>query len=177
MFIECKTKKIKKESKELLSDTSFLDDDLNKKQILDFNKWHYPMKFVLPIESIFSIILTATEWYAFGNLIIQDLLGENIEEKILEQSEDLENYPEIYPYTICSIEEFESASAIMAKVGINEFMFQKIEGECRSWPMTSYVFKFYKELFQKSKYLSPEEYELIIPEAMRIRLNSDGIEN
>jgi hypothetical protein len=43
--------------------------------------------------------------------------------------------------------------------------------------MTSYVFKFYKELSQKSKYLFPEEYELIFPEAMRTRLNSDGIEN
>ena len=81
LFIECKTKKLKKESKELLSDTSFLNDDLNKKQILDFNKWHYPMKFALPIESIFSIILTATEWYAFGNLIIQDLLDKILKKK------------------------------------------------------------------------------------------------
>jgi hypothetical protein len=39
------------------------------------------------------------------------------------------------------------------------------------------MYKFYRELSQKSKYLFPEEYESIFPEAMRARLNSGGIEN
>ncbi len=170
LFIECKTKKLKKASKESLMDTSSLEDDLGimadsvvqvYKQIYDFNNGRYPISFPHPIEKVFPIVLTLTEWYAFGEKIIVEILDNKINEKLNDLEEDFEGFSEAYPYTICSMNDFEIATQIMATVGVNQFMSKKVDGEHRTWTMITYIYKYYEKEIANAELMFMNDFESI----------------
>ncbi len=170
LFIECKTKKMKSASKTSLTDTSSLEEDLDKmsdfaiqiyKQIYDFNEGHYPITLSSSVEKVFPLILTITEWYAFGDKIIKDFLDKKIIKKLSDLPEKMHEYYKTYPYTICSIDDFEKALQLIAEVGVNHFMSKKTEGECRLWAMNTYIYEFYGEQVKNLKDLFPKDFKAI----------------
>jgi hypothetical protein len=145
LFVECKTKRLRLESKINFAVTNELDDDLDKmadavlqvyKTIVDalanrYEHWSWREK------PLFPLIVTLEEWYFLSPDIISNLSA-RVQNKFAESDLDLALL-ERYPYTICGIDDFEFAIQIMVQVGIEPFMREKCLSEYRTWNLHGFM--------------------------------------
>lgn len=112
---------------------------------------------------VFPLILTLENWYFLSppvqeklNGHVRRLIGENgIAERMLEQM----------PYTIASVEEFEIASQIIAKVGINAVMARKVSGGHWGWSLLPFLrTEFPKEMDSVTWRLFGDDWSALIPD-------------
>lgn len=168
--IECKTKKIRLEAKIGLDSTDVLNEDLEKmadfivqvyKTLADAMKVRYP-HWTSAGTPIFPVIVTLEEWYAFGDWILPALDG--ILERKMEAARVDSVFAKTYPYTICSVEDFESAIQVIRQTGIHVVMNQKLAGEHRLWLMDAFLrTKFPNEYAKIRRILFPQDWERIHP--------------
>lgn len=145
LFVECKTKRIRREAKISLANPEALSVDLDKmadfvvqvyKTLIDALNGMYP-HWIDEGKPIYVMILTLEEWFAFG-----DRLTPAVDEAILAKLNLAGIDPQMlvkYPYTICGIEDFEIAIQIMCSRGIDAVMSGKTNGGRRLWPMLPYL--------------------------------------
>lgn len=139
LFIECKTKRIRYEGKLALSDTDALEADLDKmagfivqayKTLADALNGHYG-HWQPNGRPVFPIVVTLEEWYSIGDRIISEI-DRLVTAKLGDLGLDIELMRE-YPYSICSIKDFEYSAFVMAQITIAEYMQSKSDEEHRFW--------------------------------------------
>lgn len=173
LFIECKTKRMNLPAKIELNDDSFIKAELDKmadfikqvyKSIDDYKNNKYPNIKYDRSKKIFPVILTLEQWYLFGDKFLNEL-DVILKNKIKENNLD-EKYLEIYPYSICSIEEFEKMTQIINKIGIDSFMSKKFDQDRRLWAFQSFMNNDFKKEYKETKVLFDDDYKNIFKEVL-----------
>lgn len=169
LFIECKTKRIRKASK-MAFDHATVSGDVEVlasaivqlyKNIADAvqAKTHWVPN-GLPIH---PLVVTLENWYLFGpalsgmlrNLVLEKLQVQRIDIAILETM----------PYTVMSTSELEQTSPVWARVGIAEFFSKKHGAEYRDWLPQDYAKDVFPDAWKaSSRNLFAEDWERLFPE-------------
>jgi hypothetical protein len=173
LFIECKAKRLRQESRVRIASRESLDSDLDKMsdavvQVYEtmndalngaYPNWHNRG---LPI---YPLIVTLEEWYLYG------MYGDNIvpaidkkaREKLTALNIDLALLDQ-HPYSICSVEDLELAIQIMERRSINEVMNERCRGDCKDWMFFGMLqTKFRDEFPFLRATLFPEEWARVNP--------------
>ena len=143
IFIECKTKKVRHRAKVGLLSTEILQEDLEKmadfivqtyKTLCDalngkYGHWKSSGK------PIYALIVTLEEWLTFG---VTEIIDDAASRKLVKSGIDLDILIR-HPYTICSVEDLETAIQIIEKVGIEPFFSKKATCECRKWDIDPFM--------------------------------------
>lgn len=174
LFIECKAKRMNLPAKIELNDDRFIKAELDKmadfikqvyKSIDDYKNNKYPNIKYDKSKKIFPVILTLEHWYLFGDKFLNEL-DAILKNKIKENNLD-EKYLEIYPYSICSIEEFEKMTQIINKIGVDNFMSKKFDQDRRLWTFQSFMNSDFNEEYKKTKVLFDDDYKKIFEEVLK----------
>ena len=156
VFVECKTKRVRYAGKLSLVDTTILDEDLGKmadfivqayKTLTDALAGRY-MHWQSAGRPIYVMIVILEEWYFFGDRM-HAYIDEQVRTKFAEAGLALEML-ERYQYSICSAEDLEYSSSVMAQVGIQSYMELKHDEEHRYWSYGSFTSShFYQEMINR----------------------------
>lgn len=143
MLVECKAKRLNLKARYQLEEEALLKEvDLlakfivqNYKNLNDvvagYTEWRSESR------SLHPVVVTLSEWNLFGPSISQRIektvLGllakAGLDSALLEQ----------YPYTVMSVEEYETAIQIISKVGLAEFFNEKNNHEHKSWLVMPFI--------------------------------------
>lgn len=168
MFIECKAKRLRRDSRSSVGEDSPLEADLgvlakaivqSYKTIRDYQDNKYPH---FPYQSglkIFPVIVTLENWILFGPSVYEMM---NVAvEKELEEAGLSSDIVSTMPFSIMAVEELEIAIQAVEVAGISDFMNGKLEqGGFGQWTWLPYI----KERFPKtypSRTLFSAEYDEI----------------
>lgn len=112
-------------------------------------------------RKIFPVIVTLVEWHLFnpnarGILelkVTQRLTDAGLSESLLTE----------HPFTVMSIDEFETAIQVMNEVGVAKCMDKKCDSEHLTWQMAPFLLNEYKEQVARAnvKHLNNELYRVI----------------
>jgi hypothetical protein len=175
LFIESKTKRLTKQAK-TLSDTRALSNDLDVmataivqhyRNILDAlsGKTDWPQDG----KPLYPLVLTFEDWFLFSPRA-DEILQAHIRRRL-----DEANIPQDVlgkmPFTIASAEEFEIASQVIARTGIEPLMSNKTSAEKVRWSLLPFLFAEYRdELTNVSWSLFEGEWSQLMPDVRsRIR--------
>lgn len=146
LFIECKTMRLTWASKAGMSDLSKLAQDVRKlagaviqtyKAIRDYRAGLYPHLAFVEARCITPVVLTLEDWYCNGQYL-PGLLDEAVRTAMESAGLPPEWMTEM-PYTVISIDEFETAAGVTNTAGINAFWRAKLlDADKRRWPYRSY---------------------------------------
>lgn len=151
LLIECKTKRMRLESKNSLDET-FVEKDLEKmadfllqlyKSIQNYKNNEYPFVTNSKKRKIYPMILTLENWHIMGVerfIRINELLRTKLIETGINPICIEEN-----PYTISSIDEFEHAAQVVSRVGINQFMEKKVDDKHRYYQLRPFQLEQFPE--------------------------------
>ena len=171
LFIECKTKRLTLDAK-TLSDAVALDRDLvvmataivqhygNIRRAIEGKTRWVPDG--LPI---YPMVLTLEDWYLFSPRVSEMLKGH------VDRLSALAGIPvsmfEEMPWVIASSHEFEIATQVMARVGIDTVMKGKVRPEHRAWSLLPFVlWNFPDEMKQVNRRLFPDDWDRLIPDKL-----------
>jgi hypothetical protein len=155
LFLECKTKKLRYGAKFKLADTELLDEDLDKmagfivqiyKTLNDALEGRYSHWRPLA-HPIYPVIVTLEEWYVFGHQIVP-AVEERVKKRLAANGLDISLLTK-YPYTVCSVADFERAAQVMDRVTIRAFMEPRFAGERRRWNLDAHMFNSFSEHLTK----------------------------
>jgi hypothetical protein len=153
IFLECKTKRLTWDAKVNLADLTALDHDIRKlsgaivqvyRTIKDYRDGHYPHLPFLVERRIYPIVVTLEDWYLFGQelpgrldaYVRNDMLKAGLPTDWVQQM----------PYSIMSIDEFETAIGVVNTVGVHTFVSGKVlDPERRRWAYGAYCLDRYKK--------------------------------
>jgi len=170
VFLECKTKRLRLESKRSIATTAELDQDLDAmatfvtqvyKTVVDakagcYGHWKWRD------GPIYPLIVTLDEWYTFGYRILEQV-DEQVRLKFLERGLAPELLDQ-HPYSICSVADLERAARIISEVGVEHFMSKQFAPEHRFWAMDSVMRdSFPDELARTREALFPDVLVAIHP--------------
>jgi len=143
LFVECKTKRLRQEAKLALADLAPLTAELSK--LTDFviqiyktlthalrGRYRHWKKSNRPI---FPMIVTLEEWYVFGHKLDAEI-DSRVRIAFCENGID-ETLLARYPYTICSVGEFERLMPLVAEKEIKVVMDEKVTPKRRLWLLHS----------------------------------------
>jgi hypothetical protein len=128
IFIECKTKRLRCESKELLSITNELEKDIQDisngvfqlYKVYEDYKSNKISELVYNSDFIFiPILITLEDWFA-GLPSFDEKISSNVREKLILEKIDLEAFDK-FKYKIISVSSFERDFQIMASEGIGNY--------------------------------------------------------
>lgn len=127
------------------------------KGIVDYEANEYPSFGYSPECKIYPIVVTLEDWHFYGEPFIGNLQKNVVSE--LERLGMSKKLVDEVPYSICSVQEFETAVQLIRKVGISRFMDgMKLDPEMSRCSFHPYmVQKFSKEI---AKILLLFEHEL-----------------
>ena len=176
LFVECKTMRLTWDSKAGITDLSALRRDILKlakavvqlyRTIHDYRQGLYPTLEFRPCRTIYPIVVTLEDWYFFGQT-----LGRMLAEEVSTLMQAI-NLPlawlEEMPYSILSIDEFETASGIINQVGIQAFMDGKLrDPERRRWAYSAYYNDRYRPEIANLPQLFADEYDAMFEELVGV---------
>ena len=169
MFFECKTKRMRSDSKMALADTSPLLRDLLKisdfvvqiyKSIQDAKDGHYP-NWAPNDKPVYPLVVLLDEFYLF-DAGLAETLNARISEKLLERNIN----PSILissPYTIVSCADLEILMQVIAERGVQRVMDAKKEGEKSKWNMGVFLSNEFKSELDRTGELFPTGIDEIHP--------------
>ncbi len=160
VFVESKTKRLRLEAKTALTSREALESEMDKlaafiaqvyRTIRDYRDGRYPQKRYLN-EPLLPIVVTLEEWHAFGDLIQREI-EQRVEAQLL--SDGLPNgWLEEMPYVTCSIDDFESAIQIIARVGVAEVMARRASNpEYKKWEFRAFLSQEFPEEVRSARAL------------------------
>jgi hypothetical protein len=128
--------------------------------IQDYREGHYPNLPFVARRRIYPAIVTLEDWYFFGHELPERL------DAAVRADMDKAGLPnewlEQMPYSIMSVDEFETAMGIMNMVGLHSFVSGKVANtELRRWAYDAYCKGRYKEQIKKLPPLFDDEYETL----------------
>jgi hypothetical protein len=169
VFVECKVKRLSHDAKTnlvsrdaLLKDIGILADAVTQtyKTISEYRNGKYPS---LPYDKsllVFPMIVTLENWYPLGQLFSDEL-----ERAIVARCKDSGISADLIkemPYTIASVEEFEAAAQIIAKVGCKKFFSEKGDKKYEGWMLEGYMNDAFKAEKNASVDLFADTYDVIL---------------
>lgn len=153
LFIECKTKRLIIPAKIELTDTTFIQEELEKmaqfivqtyKTINDYRNNYYPALKFREERQIFPVIVTLEDWYLFSVPMLEDLRG-MVKNKLKDSDLPLSFLDEM-PYAILPVEDFEKLMQFIQIKGIKSVL----RGKTFNKEKSSFLFEDdYKTLFQQ----------------------------
>lgn len=165
LFIECKTKRMKVAAKAELQTNEVLGRELDKaaefvvqvyKTIYDYKQGRYSGLKYDENKKIFPLIVTLGEWYLFGEVIPNEILG-----RVSKRMQDLSipiSLLEEAPYTFCSVNDFEILCQVIQKIGIDTVMTQKTESPAKKlWTLGQFLAEEFTEEYKSTKFLFEDE--------------------
>lgn len=173
LFIECKAKKLRQESRVRIASRESLEGDLEVmsdavvqvyETMNDALNGAYPRwrNRELPI---YPIIVTLEEWYLYG--MYGDKLLPVIDRKAREKLAALNiglSLLDQHPYSILSINDLELAIQFIERRSINVIMNERCRGTCKDWMFYGFLQEKFREDFQHlNTVLFPEEWARINP--------------
>ncbi len=147
LFIECKVKRTRWETKQSLTDISALQEDMGHlaaavvqgyKTIWDCLAGHYPHFIPKTGANIYPCIVTLENWHMHGPVMYGEL------SKVVSAKMREENVPEEFlttmPYSVWPVDEFEVGLQVMETVSITTFMDGKLrDKEMHDWEWRPYM--------------------------------------
>ncbi|MFA6255093.1 MAG: hypothetical protein WC675_03620 [Patescibacteria group bacterium] len=175
LFIECKTKRMTFGAKTEINSMDELEKELDKaaefilqvyKAIKDCLDNKYPSYKHRSNKNIFPLIVTLEDWYLFGDLTLEKL---NEKIKIMLSNHKIPtSWLDDYPYSICSVSEFEKITQVIQLIDIKEFMSKKVfDQDCKKWNFSPFIGSKFSEINNKIKFLFPEDFDRIFPRHLR----------
>jgi hypothetical protein len=162
LFIECKTRRILAEAKEVLFNDDLLDmitEQVSEmllqiyKTLHDYLEGRYPQERDYSIKAIYPILVTLEDWMVTSSHL-SDRIREKLVTKLNSNSLPAEYITE-YPYTITDTHGFELLMIVLAKHGIADVMSGKVLGEAQGYDLSLYIkdnwsdsFKAIDQIFQ-----------------------------
>jgi hypothetical protein len=164
LFIECKVKRTRWETKQSLSDISALEEDIGHlaaavvqiyKTIRDCLAGCYPNYKPAPDAKIYPCIITLENWHMHGP-IMYGMFSKLVSEK-MEQEGIPAEYLTAMPYSVWPVDDFEVGLQIMDNVPIATFMDGKLrDKETHDWEWRPYMLSRFKGRY---KALFDNEYQ------------------
>lgn len=166
IFIECKTKRLRSkgmvdfDSDELRSDIEILSTAIVQtyKNITlatsGNSNWIYDNK------PVFPLVITLEDWH-----IISPVMRAKIDEAVRLKLDSARMSSELLvsmPYTISSIESFESASRAIQEKGINHFMSVKVNDEYRNWDISNFSNFYFKDIESSKDQIFPNDFQSLL---------------
>ncbi|CUT13660.1 hypothetical protein BF49_4740 [Bradyrhizobium sp.] len=153
LFLECKVKRLRWDTKQTLSDTSALEQDISYmasavvqtyRTIQDCLAGRYPHFAAKDTVKIYPCIITLENWHMHGP-VMYGLFREQVKARM-----KLEGLPEEFltemPYSIWPIDDFELGLQIMNESSVAAVMNGKLlDNEHRDWEWRPYLSKCFKE--------------------------------
>jgi hypothetical protein len=176
LFVECKTKRLTWASKAGLADLSALDQDLRKlagavvqtyRTINDYLGNNYPQLPYSAKRRIYPVIVTLEDWYFFGHELPVRL---HAAVKIVMERTGLPNeWLDEMPYSIMSVDEFETAAGIINSVGIHPFISGKANNpKYHHWSYSAYCNDRYSDEVRNLPLLFEEEYHAMFADVITL---------
>jgi hypothetical protein len=144
-YIECKSKRLRLDARMAVG--TALDDELGKladgivqlyKTLKDHKDGRYPNLEFVSGRKQFPIVVTLEEWYLFGEPTLKKL-RDAVRNRMIAQDLSQE-WLTNSPYSVMSINEFESAVHIIDQVGVAAFFEGKLrESEYCAWTYENYM--------------------------------------
>jgi hypothetical protein len=166
IFVECKTKRLTWASKSGLANLGALEQDIQKlagavvqvyRTINDYRSGRYPQLSYSAGRRVYPLIVTLEEWYFFGYELpvrLENAVRETFAKAKLPISWLLE-----MPYSVMSIDEFETAAGVINTTGIHAFVSGKVNHpELRKWGYAAYCSDRHAEAVRNLPPLFDDEY-------------------
>lgn len=179
LFIECKAKRLRSGSKESASMEGDLKDDLEflanavvqlYKTIQDYLNNEYPDYPSRRELKVFPIVVTLESWYLFGDKIM-DEIHSSVERKFRDERLNL-SWLESMPYSMCSIQDFETMMRILREHGINEVVEEKLrDQERRKWEYAMFFSERFNKYQKTQANLFPDDLNGIYPQFLREKMS------
>jgi hypothetical protein len=172
LFIECKTKRLRLDSKVELESASLIKDlDTLSDAIVQTYK---NINFALNGESnwkknenpIYPVIITLEDWFLLSPPIKVDIEG-RVKDKLVKSGLPIGLIKNM-PYTITSVNSFELASHSIFETGIKTFMSLKLNEEYDGWDLKEFSNQVFPITKVKKRFIFPEELELFKEEARKL---------
>ncbi len=165
LFIECKARRISLPAKIELRDNTIIVEELDKmakiilqiyKTIDDYCNNLYPSFKYEEERQIYPIIITMENWFLFG-----DKRKDDLDKMIIEEFNNISlpiDYLKKMPYSICSVQDFESIIQVMQITHIKKFMDRKVfNKEKIEWLFRPFIYSEFAEESKKIKFLFKDE--------------------
>jgi len=164
LFVESKTKRLRLDAKTELRSREALESEIDKlaaflvqvyKTIRDFRENRYPHRKYDPAKAVFPLVVTLGEWFAFGDMIQQEIERRVVEK--LEQEGLPREWVDDMPYATCSIQEFERLVQVLHTEGIAEVMRRRASNsEYKKWQLGAVINQEFKSAVATVRPLFPE---------------------
>lgn len=170
LLVEAKAKRLNLRARYEF-DTTAIDQEMDKlakfvvqnyKNLADIKAGH--TNFDAGSRRIFPVIVTLVEWHLFNPQ------SRSILDKLVKQRLSVAGLPESllvdHPFTVMSIDEFETGIQVMNEVGIAKCMDKKCSSEHISWQMAPFLLSEFRDLTDRASitYLN-SELDRVIAEA------------
>lgn len=143
VLIECKAKRLSLNARYQLDDEALYSEiDVlaryvvqNYKNLEDITNEHTGWK--PDGRSLFPVVVTLVNWNLFGPKAY-----ERLEESVLSQLEKSKisgDVVDLYPYTVMSVEEYETAFQVIALVGVKEFFTRRSNENQKGWLVLPFI--------------------------------------
>lgn len=174
IFIEAKTKRLTVEAKVEGISMEPMSAELDKmasmiiqvyKCIRDYREGYYPGFAFSESRQIYPMVVTLEDWFLIGPRVKTEL-----ETKTYERMKAEGIPPEWltkFPYTVCSIQDFEQAVQVMDEIGIDRVMRGKaFDSAKQEWDMGAYLKDSFKQEIASTRFLFESEYNLLVPDTL-----------
>jgi len=172
LFVECKTKRLTWASKSGLADLAALEQDIQKlagavvqvyRTIRDYSENRYPQLPYSAGRRIYPVIVTLEDWYFFGHELPVRL--EAAVKVVMSRTGLPIEWLEEMPYSIMSVDEFETAAGVINLTGIHPFISNKAQDpERRLWSYGAYCNDRYTDEARNLAPLFADEYDAMFAE-------------
>ena len=172
LFVECKTKRLTWASKAGLADLSALEQDIQKlagavvqiyRTIRDYSENRYPQLPYSAGRRIYPVIVTLEDWYFFGHELPVRL--EAAVKVVMARTGLPIEWLEEMPYSIMSVDEFETAAGVINLIGIHPFISNKVrDRERRYWSYSAYCNHRHADDVRNLAPLFADEYDAMFAE-------------
>jgi hypothetical protein len=165
LFVECKASRLKAQAKVDINDTAVINGEIDRlagfvaqlyATLADALDGAYP-HWKPDGRPVYPLVLTLDEWLPSGRLL-NDAFEEAVRAKLGERGVPLELLEE-RPFTLCSLQEFEAAAQIMARVGVGPVMAGKTANEQRTWAMSPFLQTAYRAEMNELDNLFADEWD------------------
>ncbi|UIF88800.1 hypothetical protein KAF44_26465 (plasmid) [Cupriavidus necator] len=154
LFIECKTKRLRLDAKmpdaveEFEAQLDVLAGIVVQlyKNIRDAQDGHTPA-WRPNTQQIYPLVITLDEWHLLGPNVL-DALDLRVKARLRRENLPLSVLQEM-PYTTCSAQDFESAVLIMAELGLDPYLREKTQPDCRVWSLKDFTMTRHAELAKR----------------------------
>lgn len=167
IFLEAKTKRLALDARVEAASGGPLSSELAKlatmvvqvyKSIRDYRENLYPALKYNGSKQLYPLVVTLEDWFLMGPLIKNEL-----DSHVMTRMR-AENIPESWltemPYTVCSIDEFETAIQFICAAGIESVLRGKaFDPERQQWTLGAYLRDLNKSRTTATRFLFDAEYE------------------